>query len=147
MKSIWYDEFEMKGFKSQNGDIKTDVLIIGGGLCGILCAYMLKNEGVDCTVVEADRICDGVTGCTTAKITFQHGLIYDKIISRYGLESAQMYYKSQKNALNKYKELSKLIECDFETCCSVVYSLAHRTVIEQEISALDKVGCKSEFVT
>ena len=147
MKSIWYDEFEMKGFKSQNGDIKTDVLIIGGGLCGILCAYMLKNEGVDCTVVEADRICDGVTGCTTAKITFQHGLIYDKIISRYGLESAQMYYKSQKNALNKYKELSKLIECDFETCCSVVYSLDNRTVIEQEISALDKVGCKSEFVT
>ena len=147
MRSIWYDGIKMEKFQPQNGDIKTDVLIIGGGLCGILCAYMLRNEGVDCTVVEADRICSGITGCTTAKITFQHGLIYDEIISKYGLESAEMYYKSQKNALEKYKELTQSIDCDFENCSSVVYSLTDRAVIEKEISALEKIGCKSEFIT
>lgn len=147
MRSIWYDGIKMEKFQPQNGDIKTDVLIIGGGLCGILCAYMLRNEGVDCTVVEADRICSGITGCTTAKITFQHGLIYDEIISKYGLESAEMYYKSQKNALEKYKELIQSIDCDFDVCSSVVYSLTDRAVIEKEISALEKIGCKSEFIT
>ena len=147
MRSIWYDGIKMEKFQPQNGDMKTDVLIIGGGLCGILCAYMLRNEGVDCTVVEAGRICSGITGCTTAKITFQHGLIYDEIISKYGLESAEMYYKSQKNALEKYKELTQSIDCDFENCSSVVYSLTDRAVIEKEISALEKIGCKSEFIT
>ena len=49
-------------------------------MCGILCAYMLKEAGVDCVLVEADKICNGVTNNTTAKITLQHGLIYDKII-------------------------------------------------------------------
>ncbi len=147
MKSIWYDNFKMQKFEQLAGDIKTDVLIIGGGLCGVLCAYMLKEAGVDCTVVEADRVCSGITGSTTAKITFQHGLIYDKIINKYGPESAEKYYKSQKNALEKYKELSKSIECDFQTCSSAVYSMNNRAVIEKEISALDKIGCKSEFMT
>jgi glycine/D-amino acid oxidase-like deaminating enzyme len=59
------------------GNIKTDVLIIGGGMCGILCAYMLKEKGVGYVLVEADKICRGITNDTTAKITLQHGLIYN----------------------------------------------------------------------
>ena len=140
MKSIWYDNFKMQEFEPLEGDIATDVLIIGGGLCGILCAYMLKNAGVNCVVAEADRICSGITGCTTAKITLQHGLIYNKIINKYGLESAELYYKSQKEALEKYQELAKTIQCDFEFSDSVVYSLDDRVIIENEISAFDKIG-------
>ena len=67
---------------------QADVLIVGGGIAGILCGYMLKKSGIDCVVVEADRICRGVTGNTTAKITLQHGLIYDKIII-----NVKYYYK------------------------------------------------------
>ena len=79
MKSIWNDIKKPK-FNSLDGDIKTDVLIIGGGMCGLLCAYILKEAGVDCVIAEAKEICSGITNGTTAKITFQHGLIYDKII-------------------------------------------------------------------
>jgi len=78
MTSIWNKTTKIE-FDKLSGNIKTDVLIIGGGLCGILCAYMLKNAGVDCVLVEADKICGGITNGTTAKITFQHGLIYSKI--------------------------------------------------------------------
>ena len=84
MESIW-NGIERPQFPSLQGDTKTDILVIGGGLCGILCAYMLKKSGVDCVLAEADRICAGVTNGTTAKITFQHGLIYDKIIKKYGI--------------------------------------------------------------
>ena len=69
MKSIW-NNIHFPEFNCLDGDIKSDVLVIGGGMCGILCAYMLKNAGVDCVLVEADRICNGITDGTTAKITF-----------------------------------------------------------------------------
>ena len=52
--------------------IRTDVLIIGGGLAGILCARMLAEAGVDCVLVEADRLCGGITGNTTAKIIIKN---------------------------------------------------------------------------
>lgn len=79
MESIW-NNVTKREFTSLGGDTTTDVLIIGGGLCDILCAYMFKKAGINYILVEADKICHGITNATTAKITVQHGLIYDSII-------------------------------------------------------------------
>ena len=146
MKSIWNDNVEKPKFNQLNGDIKTDVLIIGGGLCGILCAYMLKNAGIDYILAETDEICGGVTNATTAKITVQHGLIYDKIINKYGIEKAQLYYKSQKSAFEELTKLALKAEDDFEFCNSFVYSLNNKDAIEKEVKALNKIGCKAKFI-
>ena len=133
MKSVWSNSVEFPQFERLEGTVKTDVLIIGGGICGILCAYMLKKSGVDCIVAEANRICSGITKNTTAKITCQHGLIYDKIINKYGLENAQLYYESQKKSLDMYKFIFKNIECDFVESDSYVYSKTNREKIEKEV--------------
>jgi len=146
MKSIWNNGVKKPEFETLNGDIKTDVLIIGGGLCGILCAYMMKETGVDYALVEADKICAGITNDTTAKITFQHGLIYDKLIKKYGFEKAQLYYSSQKEAFCKLTALASKIDDDFEFCDSFVYSIRDRNIIEREVMALNKIGCDAEFL-
>ena len=144
MKSIW-NNIKKTEFNSLGGDIKTDVLVIGGGICGVLCAYMLKDAGVDCVLVEADRICRGITNGTTAKITFQHGLIYDKIINKYGEEKARLYYESQKSALDMLVNLAKQNDCNLEMADSFVYSMNDREIIEKETKALNKIGCKADF--
>ena len=144
MKSIWND-IQAPEFNSLDGDIETDVLVIGGGMCGILCAYMLKNAGVDNVLVEADRICSGITNGTTAKITFQHGLIYDKIIKKYGEEKARLYYESQKNAFDMMIKLATRTDCNLEFANSYVYSINDRVAIEKETEALNRIGCKAFF--
>ena len=73
--TIWTKDAQMPRFPHQEHDLKTDVLIIGGGLAGILCAHRLAQDGVNYALIEADRICHSVTRNTTAKITSQHGLI------------------------------------------------------------------------
>ena len=82
MRSVWSETVKLPQFPSQNDDIKTDVLIIGGGIAGILTAYFLQQNGVDYVLVEKGRICSGTTQNTTAKITVQHGLVYQKICTR-----------------------------------------------------------------
>ena len=79
MKSLWETTVNKPKFEALKGDKKTDVLIIGGGIAGVLCALELQNAGVDYILAEADCIGKGVTENTTAKITSQHGLIYSKI--------------------------------------------------------------------
>lgn len=87
MKSVW-QETALPRFPRLEGDIKTDVLIIGGGMAGLLTAYFLQQRGVKYALVEKDRICGGNTQNTTAKITVQHGLIYSKILKSGGVTAA-----------------------------------------------------------
>lgn len=146
MTSLWRDTAELPSYPSLNGDIKTDVLIIGGGIAGILTAYFLRRRGVEYVLVEKDRICGGTTGNTTAKITFQHGLIYDKIIKSSGEERARLYLEANKAAFKIFAELCKNIDCDYEIKDNYVYSTDDRRCIEAEIAALDKIGYKADFV-
>ncbi len=145
MNSVWVEGAKHSKFESLKGSANTDVLIIGGGMAGILCAYMLKNAGVDCVLVEAKQICEGITKNTTAKITLQHGLIYDKLIRRFGDDRARMYLSAQNKAAQEFERLCRNIECDYEKKDSYVYSLNDRAKIEREITALNKLGFNAEF--
>ena len=121
--SVWKNSTYLPQFEQLKRDLKTDVLIIGGGLAGILTAYKLKELGVQFALVEANTVCSGVTLNTTAKITSQHGLIYNKIFRGYGLEKAKQYYKANQNALKEFKAKCKNIDCNFEERDAYVYSL------------------------
>ncbi len=145
MDSIWTESAERVRFDRLEGSLRTDVLIIGGGIAGILCAHMLKRAGVDCILVEAREICGGITKNTTAKITLQHGLIYDKLIKRYGSDKAHLYLEAQMRACEEYARLCGEIDCDYEVKDSYVYSRENRGKIEREVRALERLGCKAEF--
>lgn len=114
MKSVWSQTVELPEFSQLKGDIHTDVLIIGGGIAGILTAYFLHQNGVRYILAEKNRICSGTTQNTTAKITVQHGLIYQKILKSSGIEAAQKYYSANQCAFDKYRNLCKNISCDYE---------------------------------
>lgn len=140
MDSIWTRNVDMPHFPTLEGEVKTDVLIIGGGITGILCAYFLKEQGVDYLLAEGRSICSGVTKNTTAKLTVQHGLIYADLLESAGEEKAKMYLDANRQALDKYFALCKNIDCDFEEKSNYVYSLNNRKRLEQEADALRKLG-------
>ena len=145
MQSVWTDSVNFPNFDTLKKDIRTDVLIIGGGITGLLCAYQLKQTGVDYVLVEADRICSGITKNTTAKITSQHGLIYHKLIQRFGVEKARMYLDANEAALREYRKLCKSIDCSFECKNSYVYSLNNSNKIAKELHALRRLGFHAEY--
>ena len=117
MDSIWMETARMPRFKPLNGDLQTEVLIIGGGITGLLCAYFLEQAGVSYVLVEAGRICGGTTGRTTGKITAQHGLVYGRLIRALGEEPARLYLQAQRAALARYRSLCRTIFYYFITTC------------------------------
>lgn len=146
MGSLWEQTWEQPDFPAQHGDMSTDVLIIGGGMAGILCAYQLHCAGVPYVLVEAETICSGITKNTTAKITSQHGLIYDKLISKFGVQRAKQYLAANQAAVQTYRQLCRNMDCDFEEKAAYVYALDDRRKIERELNALEKLGFSAEFV-
>lgn len=146
MESIWKQEGLLPRFQPLRRDLRTDVLVIGGGLAGLLCAHRLTEMNVACVLVEASVLCGGATGNTTAKITSQHGLIYDRMLRRFGMERTRMYLEANQAALEEYRRLCAGIDCGFTERDAFVYSRSGRRKLERELKALETLGVPAELV-
>ncbi|HHD2751778.1 TPA: FAD-dependent oxidoreductase [Clostridium perfringens] len=148
MKSVWSESCKFRKRNGLNKDLKTDTLIIGAGIAGILTAYMLKQNGRDVILIDAAEIASGNTKNTTAKITSQHDLIYNKLISEFGEEMASQYARANELAIKKYKEIIEEgeIDCDFEEKSAYVYSRDEIDSLRDEVEAASKLGINVEFV-
>lgn len=144
--SIWVETTELPKFETLQDNIKTDVLIIGGGMCGILCAYLLHQAGISYVLAEATTIAHGVTQNTTAKVTSQHALIYQKIVSQYGSEYAKLYLDSNETAISEYRKLSQKISCDFEDKDSYVYLTTATDRLIKEVHILESLNFPATYI-
>lgn len=139
MKSIWMDT-ELPPFPRLEGNFSTDVLVIGGGMAGLLCAYRLTRAGVRCVVAEAAEIAGGTTKNTTAKITSQHGLVYHKLVQRFGYKAAGLYLEAHEAALAEYRQLCAELDCDYREQDNFIYSRTDRSLLEKELTCLHALG-------
>lgn len=146
MQSIWRKNSDFPKFPALNGDRKVDVLVIGGGIAGILTAYFLKQHQVSCLLAEGKTLCSGTTQNTTAKITAQHGLIYQKLARMGGIELVQEYAASQQHAVEQFATLCQAFPCDFEWKDNYIYSRNKPGILEEELSVLNRAGVPAEFV-
>lgn len=145
MDSIWKNDGQMPEFPSLEGDLSADVLVIGGGLTGLLCAWNLSQAGVDCTLIEQNRLMGGVSGRTTAKLTAQHGLIYHKLLKRYGTDTARLYWQANRDALDKYRELAKAWDFDLTPQNSYLYATGDTKKLEDEMNACRELGIPARW--
>ncbi len=144
MESIWQD-ISMPTFPRVQGDMTADVLVIGGGMAGLLCAHQLTQAGVHCIVVEAGSIAGGITKNTTAKITSQHGLLCRTLVPKFGLDAAGLYLQANEQAVQTYESLCREIDCDFSRQDNFLYSTRDRGILEEELAYLEKLRFPAEF--
>ncbi|WP_227936965.1 FAD-dependent oxidoreductase [Alkalihalobacillus deserti] len=146
----WRDSFDVESFPTLEEDLDVDVVIVGGGISGITTAYRLSEEGLKIALVEADVLLNGTTGHTTAKITAQHGAIYDELTSHLGKEKAKLYYDAATDAMAFIQNLvqDKKIDCDFSNEDAYLYTTMNTGVnkLQNEFEAYKQLGIKGELV-
>lgn len=148
MESIWQATSGLPQFPPLKGDLQKDVVVVGGGMAGLLTAARLRQAGFDTAVLERDTIASGVTAGTTAKITAQHGLIYDKLIRRFGREHALQYARANQRAIDGYWALAAELgaQCGLEETQAFVYSTASGTKTQREAAAAQSLGIPATLV-
>ncbi len=148
-RPIWAVNVPSTNYPVLRDDLKVDAAVVGGGLVGITLAYLLKQEGLKVAVIEADRIGQGTTGHTTAKITSQHNLIYDKLLKHIGKEKTQLYAEANEHAAGFMEEIikKKKIECDFSKQRAYVYTETDKYIskIQDEVKAALSLGIKAFY--
>lgn len=148
--SYWNDTGSTEEFSSLKEDLSADAVVVGGGITGITTAYLLVKEGLKVVLLEAGKLINGTTGHTTAKVTAQHGVIYDELLHHFGTEKTKLYYEANHEALsfirNQITELD--IQCDWTDENAIIYAEAEQYLkqIQKEHEAYQKIGIESEFL-
>lgn len=149
MKSEWMKNRKLLK-KQLNQDIECDVLIVGAGMSGLLCAYQLKNLFDRVVIIESDEIAFGASGRSTGKLSSQHGLNLQEIYRIHGEEKTKLYYQENEKSIQGIKEIidEYQITCDFTRKDSIVgcKSEKRRKNIDREIEVYEKCGISYEKV-
>jgi glycine/D-amino acid oxidase-like deaminating enzyme/nitrite reductase/ring-hydroxylating ferredoxin subunit len=149
--SVWIETGpEQPSLPALETDVRADVAVIGGGIVGITTALLLAEAGASVVLLEGNRVARGVSGHTTAKVSSQHGLIYDQLRSNFGIDGARVYGQANEAALAWIAERVQRdgIDCDFRRQPSYAYvtSSSGRSQVENEVEAALQAGLPAAFV-
>lgn len=145
MKTIW-DNIKLDSYPSLNKDLDTEVLVIGGGICGILCAHRLSKLGKKVVLIEKDRLASKRTGKTTAVATALQDIYYSDLRRTIGPNKAKMFLDANLEAINEYKRLSYIYNFDCEESKSYKY-FSNEALLEKELSFLKEMGYSAKEST
>jgi len=101
-----------------------DVILAGGGITGISTALLLQKAGLKCAVLEANTLCFGTTGGTTAHLNTLMDTPYATIRKNFGKENASLVARAAEDALalieKNIREYS--IDCGHEKATAYLFS-------------------------
>ena len=136
--SIWEDYLNKKSFPKISENMKTDVLIVGGGIAGVLTGYVLSTNGYKVILVEKDKVSSGNTKNTTAFVSAHHETIYSDIVKKHNYLVAKEYLKVNLDAIKEYEKLSNKYDFDFKKVDATLFS-KDINIIEKEYEVLKKL--------
>ena len=128
-----------------------DVAVIGGGITGLTCAWLLKKQGKKVALLEAHRIGSGTTGLTSAHIStaYDHG--YHTLEKSYSEHVARCMANAMREGLETIESIVEELDiaCDFERVpgyhfCDVGQD---RSAVDSEFSAAKRAGLDVSYTS
>ena len=142
--SIWQGTFEMPSFPALDANIECDVCVVGAGIAGMSCAYMLAKAGKRVVVIDDGPIGGGESGNTTAHLTAAMDDRIATLASVHGAVGARRVVESHLAAVNRIEEIVRLerIDCDFERVDGYLFlgGEDRRELLEKEYLAAKDAG-------
>jgi glycine/D-amino acid oxidase-like deaminating enzyme len=81
------------------GHHATDVAIVGGGITGCACAYLLASRGVRVALLDAGEIGHGSTAASTALLMQEPDLDFRTLAARHGTRTARSIWDQSRGAV------------------------------------------------
>jgi glycine/D-amino acid oxidase-like deaminating enzyme len=132
------------------GAMRADVAIIGGGLTGLLTAYLLSNSGKKVVVLESNLVGLGATLYTTAFITRVVDTSLDNLIKMFGTACAKLVWKAGAEAIAMIEAIvqKEKIDCEFGRCSAYIYASNEKeyAVLEREHQIAKRLGFRTALV-
>ena len=149
--SLWMATSEWHERPVLRGDMTVQAVVVGAGITGLTAARLLCEQGLTAAVIDSRRVCSGVTGLTTAKVTALQSTIYTELSERWGDETSAAYAAANLEGLEMIRRRARdeHIDCDLRIAPAVTYAETDDGVakIEAEVEAAQRAGLGVSFTT
>lgn len=133
------------------GDVRADVLVVGGGFAGLSAAIELAQRGYKVVVLEADRICSGASGRNGGQAIVGYASGQGPLEKQLGADGAKQAWEMSLEAITLLDErIAKFdIDCDRVRGYLYVAETARKArALEAEMQAMDRLyGLPTEWAT
>jgi glycine/D-amino acid oxidase-like deaminating enzyme/nitrite reductase/ring-hydroxylating ferredoxin subunit len=148
--TVWRGTAAPSGYPALSGDIRCDVLVIGGGITGVTLADLLAEQKTPnppkVVLLEAEEIGGGTTGNSTGNLyeTLSNGL--REVAAKWGAEVARHVVNERRTAVDFIEERCRLLsDVGFRRCDLVEWAdRANNEEMRKEFEALKAAGCAVE---
>lgn len=132
-------------------DLKTEVVIVGGGTTGALTAHYLMKQGVDCVLVDKNRIAMNATCASTAILQYEIDRDLTHLSALIGEQQAQQAFLFDYQAVMEISQIVKEINssCDFSFKPCFYYTQDPKKVdyMSDECKKRQAIGIHCELFT
>ncbi len=121
---LWLDRSAppKRSYPRHRGNLDTDVVIIGGGITGAICAYLFAEAGVRVALVESKVAGHGSTVASTALLMQEPDRDFGDLAGRFGRAAARDVWKSLGRATRDLVTTMRALKLNAGLCeCDSVY--------------------------
>ena len=120
----------VKSYPSVREHLKTEILIVGGGITGSLIAHQCIDDGYDTVLIDKREIAHGSTSATTSMLQYEIDVPLNELIEQIGEEGAVANYRACADSIDTLGKLSKKIKsvCGFEKKQSLYFAAYKKDV-------------------
>ncbi len=126
---------------SLNGEVKTDVVVVGAGFAGLSAAIELAQRGFKVAVVEADRVCSGASGRNGGQVIVGFASGQQVFEQQLGLGAARQAWDMSLEAIDLIDQRIAQFGIDCERKNGYLYvadSVRKATALDAEMDAMEK---------
>lgn len=139
-----------RSFPSLDKDLKAEILIIGGGMSGNLCANVLAEQGHRVILLEKDKLAKGSSTANTGLLQYSSDIMMWELAEEIGNEKAVSFYEMCLDAMESLTALNNSLngETDYIQRPSIYYASNREDAekLEKEFKYLTKYDFPVEFI-
>ncbi len=120
-----------------------DVVIVGGGITGVSTGLLLQEAGFRCLLLEANTLCFGTTGGTTAHLNTILDTPYPTIIKNFGQEKASLVARAVREAIDLIRANCEKYSIDAELEKQTAYLFSQTDEQTEELEEIRKASLEA----
>ncbi|WP_237705242.1 NAD(P)/FAD-dependent oxidoreductase [Bacillus coahuilensis] len=116
-ESYWSSTVKQKpNYPLLSEDIECDICIIGGGVTGAQCAYLLKDSGLSVVLIDKRKIGAGSTSVNTALLQYLGDKMLHELVNSFGEDLAIQHTKLCRDAISTIRTICQSLTTNVEHC-------------------------------